>query len=333
VKSRLTVEQILAWADAHHQLTGRWPTVADGTVAEAPAEHWHSLNSALRFGLRGLPGDNSLARLLNQYRRGERTLTVEQILAWAEAHRERTGCWPTAASGPVTEAPTEHWGSLQSALRQGARGLPGGDSLARLLDRHYSRTLTVPLILAWADAHRTRTGRWPTPLSGPVVEAPGLTWAAVQGALRRGRRGLPGGSSLARLLRRHRGHKRRLTLKGILAWADSHHEQTGAWPTYQSGAVADAPGEHWGAIAGALRRGLRGLPGGDTLPRLLERRRGRQRWRAERARAERPGLWTAEEDELVGTLPIQEAAERTGRTRGAVRTRRYNLGVTDKQKK
>jgi hypothetical protein len=330
VKSRLTVEQILAWADAHHQRSGRWPTVADGTVAEAPAEHWHSLNSALRFGLRGLPGGNSLAQLLNQYRRGERTLSVEQILAWAEAHRERTGRWPTAGSGPVTEAPGERWRNLESALREGSRGLPGGDSLARLLDRHYHRirTLTVPQILEWADAHRTRTGRWPSSLSGPVVEAPGLTWAAVQVALRQGRRGLAGGSSLARLLRRHRGHKRRLTLKAILARADSHHEQTGTWPTYQFGAVADAPGEQWGAIANALRRGLRGLPGGDTLPRLLERYRGRRRWRVAR-----PGLWTASEDKLVRTLSVQEAVKRTGRTPGAVRTRRYNLGVTDKRKK
>jgi hypothetical protein len=333
VKPPLTVEQILAWADAHHQRSGRWPTVADGTVAEAPAEHWHSLNSALRFGLRGLPGGNSLARLLNQYRRGGRTLTVEQILAWAEAHRERTGRWPTAASGPVTEAPTEHWGSLESALHAGSRGLPGGDSLARLLDRHYHRvrTLTVQQILEWADAHRTRTGRWPMPLSGPVVEAPGVTWTAIQAALCKGYRGLPGGSSLARLLKRHRGHKGRLTLKGILAWADAHQARTGQWPTAQSGPVLDAPGTTWATIHSALRRGSRGLPGGDSLPRLLERRRGRRRWRSERAA--RPDLWTASEDELVGTLPIQEAAERTGRTRGAVRTRRYTLGVTDKRKK
>jgi hypothetical protein len=41
------------------------------------------------------------------------TLTVEQILAWAEAYHARTGRWPTAASGPVTEAPGEHWGSLE----------------------------------------------------------------------------------------------------------------------------------------------------------------------------------------------------------------------------
>jgi hypothetical protein len=65
--------------------------------------------------------------------------------------------------------------------------------------------LTVAQILTWADKHRRRAGDWPTVLSGPVPEAPGLTWAAVDKALRDGRRGLPGGDSLPRLLRRERG--------------------------------------------------------------------------------------------------------------------------------
>jgi hypothetical protein len=50
-------------------------------------------------------------------------------------------------------------------------------------------------------AHRKRTGRWPTALSGPVVEAPGETWRGVEMALVQGQRGLPKGSSLARVLK------------------------------------------------------------------------------------------------------------------------------------
>jgi hypothetical protein len=38
--------------------------------------------------------------------------------------------------------------------------------------------------------------------------------------------------------------------------------------------VAEVPGETWKAISAALRSGGRGLPGGDSLARLL-RRRGR----------------------------------------------------------
>jgi hypothetical protein len=70
--------------------------------------------------------------------------------------------------------------------------------------------LTVPQILAWADAHRARTGAWPGAASGPVGGAPGETWAAVNVALRLGHRGLPGGDTLARLLQRERGAPARL---------------------------------------------------------------------------------------------------------------------------
>jgi hypothetical protein len=62
-------------------------------------------------------------------------LTVAQILSWADEHRARTGQWPGAASGPVGAAPGETWGALNMALRLGHRGLPGGDTLARLLTR------------------------------------------------------------------------------------------------------------------------------------------------------------------------------------------------------
>jgi hypothetical protein len=60
--------------------------------------------------------------------------------------------------------------------------------------------LTVGQILAWADAHYARTGRWPRAASGPVEGAPGEVWANVNAALYKGRRGLPRGGSLAQLL-------------------------------------------------------------------------------------------------------------------------------------
>jgi hypothetical protein len=65
--------------------------------------------------------------------------------------------------------------------------------------------LTEAQILRWADAHHGRTGTWPAVRSGPVEGEPGLTWRAVAAALSRGRRGLPGGDTLARLLHRERG--------------------------------------------------------------------------------------------------------------------------------
>src|SRR5204862_6880327 len=101
----------------------------------------------------------------------------------------------------------EKWQNIDSALRLGLRGLAAGSSLARLLAEHRGKRSRKDLpsyntkqILAWADAHFARTGTWPNGNSGPVVEAQGETWTAVEVALNHGQRGLPGGSSLADLL-------------------------------------------------------------------------------------------------------------------------------------
>jgi hypothetical protein len=65
--------------------------------------------------------------------------------------------------------------------------------------------LELRQVLAWADAHFRRTGTWPRPTTGGIPEGPGETWRGIDLALRLGRRGLSGGSSLTRLLERERG--------------------------------------------------------------------------------------------------------------------------------
>ena len=54
----------------------------------------------------------SLARVLARHRglgnpREVPGLTVEEVLAWADAHHAATGNWPTKGSGPVPDAPYE----------------------------------------------------------------------------------------------------------------------------------------------------------------------------------------------------------------------------------
>src|SRR5262249_55019273 len=36
----LSIAQILTWADAHFQRTGRWPAARSGPIADAPGETW-----------------------------------------------------------------------------------------------------------------------------------------------------------------------------------------------------------------------------------------------------------------------------------------------------
>jgi hypothetical protein len=140
-KPPLSEAQVLAWADAHHARTGRWPDARAGPVPGAPGQTWQALNQALARGCRGLPGGSSLARLLAE-RRGRRNrrqaprLTEGELLRWADLHRGRTGRWPTPTSGPLPEAPGETGSAVASALYAGRRGLPGGQTLARLLRRH-----------------------------------------------------------------------------------------------------------------------------------------------------------------------------------------------------
>ncbi len=68
-----------------------------------------------------------------QYRKPAHTIT--QILAWADDFSRRNGRWPHHFSGriPLTD---ETWLGIDSALRQGDRGLPGGSSLAKVLYLH-----------------------------------------------------------------------------------------------------------------------------------------------------------------------------------------------------
>jgi superfamily II DNA or RNA helicase len=287
----LSIDKILAWADAHHERTGRWPTHKSGPIVEAPGEKWTNVNQALAGGSRGLPAGSSLAQLLAENRgvrnvKGLPPFSEGQLLAWADAYHERTGQWPRHDSGSIPEAPGETWGAVDKAMGNARRGFKVKTSLARFLAEHRGvrnpralSLLSIEQILLWADAHHERTDQWPTAKSGQVAGASDEVWANVDQALAIGLRGLPGGSSLARLLAGHRGVKNRkslpqLTVDRILAWADAHFERTGHWPRSKSGPVADAPGETWANLNQALAKGLRGLASGSSLARLLAEYRG-----------------------------------------------------------
>ena len=185
---KLTPDQILVWADAHHQRTGKWPNSSSGTVSEVPSETWAGIHSALRVGIRGLAGDSSLPRLLSEKRgvpnrmRLSR-LSIDQVLAWADSHNQTHGKWPTPRSGPVQGADQEHWDRIDCALREGSRGLPGGSSVAKLLQAKRGvrncappPLLDVDKILVWADRHRSQFGNWPTAQSRRIVGAEEETW-------------------------------------------------------------------------------------------------------------------------------------------------------------
>ncbi len=282
----LSDDQILEWADRHHTLTGEWPILSSGGIPGVQGETWNAVDHSLRIGRRGLPGNSSLAQLL-EARRGVRNvqalpdLTIEEILSWADAFHDLNGEWPVRTSGMITGTMGESWSAIAQALIVGGRGLPEKTSLARLLARHRGARnhmdvprMSTEAILDWADAYRETNGKWPTRTCGAIPETVGETWSMVDAALVVGLRGLPGGDSLARLLARNRGVRNKqalpkLSLDQIRQWIVVHHKRTGEWPRPSSGPIPQVQGETWAAVNSALIVGGRGLVAGSSLYRVV----------------------------------------------------------------
>jgi hypothetical protein len=113
-----------------------------------------------------------------------KTITVAQILRWANAWRAEGGEWPGTKSGAVAGAGLS-WLAVDRALNVGVRGLPGGDSLAKLLARERGRPdgrgpLADPL--KRAEVRRLRAEGWTLQAIG---ERFGVSRQAVQVMLRR----------------------------------------------------------------------------------------------------------------------------------------------------
>ncbi|MCH7700475.1 MAG: hypothetical protein IID37_02190 [Planctomycetes bacterium] len=167
--------------------------------------------------------------------------------------------------------------------------MEGGTSRPKLLaDKRGRRNLqdliplTESLILRWATAHRKRTGNWPTVDSGVIPDAPNPqeTWRRVENAMAKGRRGMPGGSSIAKLLLEHRKKRHlhrqpRLTIKQILIWIDAHYWRTQKCPRSHDGLIYGTQQEKWRNIDNGLRYGLRGLKDGSSIARLISKHRPR----------------------------------------------------------
>jgi len=287
----LSVDQILQWADEHFKRTKKWPKQKSGQVIGAPGEMWSAIGLSLVRGKRGLKGGSSIAKLLEEHRgiRNQKnlpSLTVDQILKWADEYYGRTHNWPTKDSGEIQGSDDENWLIIDNSLRGGNRGLPKNSSLIKLLQEHRGvrnimnlPKLTEEQILQWADAYHKWIKQWPTQFSGAIYGTKDEKWSSVNISLAKGTRSLKGGSSLAKFLQKHRGVRNKqnlppLTVDQILQWADEYHKRTGKWPKRKADVIQEADGETWYAIDGCLRQGLRGLPKDSSLAKILEEHRG-----------------------------------------------------------
>jgi hypothetical protein len=327
---RLTKELIRGWILEHHTKLGNYPTSASGIIAGTNDETWQAVNLALWIGRRGLPGGSSLAQFLEEEFRVRNRGNLPQlrrthIRAWIMEWYKNKCKYPTRNDAEIPGSNGETWSGVDDALRTGRRGLLGGTSLAQFLEEEFkvrNRLRSLPLrlnqIKQWSMAWRERTGTWPSTKSGEVPEADNLTWQIVDKALRRGSRGLPGGSSLAQFLAEEFGVRNRsslpdLTREQLKQWAADHKNRTGKYPAVHSGPIPGSAGESWTIVDKALNRGSRGLPGGSSLAQFLAEEFGvRNRLSAPDLTREQLRQWATDYHAKTGQYPTQNSGEIVG---------------------
>jgi hypothetical protein len=281
----LTEELIRKWILDEFTSTGKWPNTRSGKVQVVGVdEAWQSLHNYLVRGGRGLPGGQSLTDVVAEVRRQaglEVVLTEGLIKQWIRAEYEKTKRWPLASDGDVlVDGVAEKWCNLHLNLLQGRRGLPGGRRLVDLVEevrtelgQPSTRTMEDVRQLIWQ--HYCDRKEWPHFKSKlPVPGGLFTSWNALNQALSVGRFGLPGGSSLAKVVesvKEEHGLSDKLTLHKVRCWILAHHARAGVWPNVKSGLIGaeDANGMSWVNLDDALSRGLRGLEGGSSLAKVV----------------------------------------------------------------
>ncbi len=206
----------------------RWPSVISGNVVTMPGEKWMNWQAALQAGVRGLPKDSSLFQSL----KGK---TVEQ----AKKFEERAGRLPTREDESLPDYPDVTWEMIDDGFlaNQGYR-----TTLEKVLieaglkegELNLSENLIFDHALLYLQKHR----RWPKQNSGDVETLKGERWgASLNNCLRKGRRGLPGGSSLPLLIK-----------DKVVEQAKKFEEGRGRLPTREDGPLPNHPTVTWEMI-------------------------------------------------------------------------------------
>ena len=145
-----------------------------------------------------------------------------------------------------------------------------------------SPPLSKQLIIGWIQQHIDKYHKKPGKHLGVNEfadgEYKGITWGAIENALKKGLRTLPKGSSLVKIneeLGYRSVHKPPpFSKKLILDWINKFREKYKRTPKKTDGVIEFAEceykGETWGTVDFALWKGYRGFSGGSSLATLLQ---------------------------------------------------------------
>ena len=126
------------------------PFRSSGVIEFASGEHkgitWSAVDSALKRGRRGMSGKFSLASLIEKKFSNFKNhmnlspLTEELIISWVDQYKHVHGKKPGQSSGEIEFVSEAYkgitWLAVNSALDKGGRGLSGGSSIAKLIEKH-----------------------------------------------------------------------------------------------------------------------------------------------------------------------------------------------------
>lgn len=303
----LPTQLILDWITLFINKHKRKPNKLDGPIEFAEGEYlgetWSSIDMALWRGGRGQPGKSSLASLI-QENFGIKNhldlpaLSAKLILDWVKQYIDVHGKKPHRTSGIIEPVSEEYkditWTIVNTALEVGTRGLPGGSSLARLIDNKMgianpmdlpplSEELIVNWVTQFIDIHKEKPFRSSGVIEFASGEYKGITWLAVDSALKRGKRGVSGKSSLASLIEKNFSLKNHMNLSPlteelIISWVVQYidiHEKKPGQSSGEIEFVSEAyKGITWLAVNTALDKGGRGLSGGSSIAKLIEKHLG-----------------------------------------------------------
>jgi hypothetical protein len=187
------------------------PVLQRTRVAAAPTWSGPERREKIAAALRGKAKPAHVVEAMRKGRTGK-SHDEQAREKMSRAHRQRGTLVPGAEVWTAEEDEAVRTLAPAEAVKRTGRTLAAVWSRRRFLKLPDGRAarprrgqpLSEAQILAWARTYREAKGKWPNAASPPEHLPEGESWRRLDVSLRRGQRGLPGGSSLSRLLRGRR---------------------------------------------------------------------------------------------------------------------------------
>jgi hypothetical protein len=213
------------------------------------------------------------------------SLTEEKIIGFVKSFYKVHGRYPAAHTKENDGLPEGYtWITIDSALTHCSQGITAKSSIAKLISKHLGVRYKGDLpdfseekIVEWAKKYFLVHNKYPSIRTKPSDWLPeGETWIALDIALKRGTRGLPGGSSVAKLFEKYFGIRNKTNIpkiseQCIIDYMIVFKDKYGYFPHAHSKENEMLPsGESWHGFDKALRNARRGLTK-TTLASLKEK--------------------------------------------------------------